>query len=206
MWAFIDAGRNVLAISTVARTVAEAQIKNPTVTKRIIGAPDGLKCKANCSSAEVEYHQLKEGAGGQVINDYDLLEELTAYKAVKCETIDAKTEELCLSGYHYVNEVIPADVWFSTSEHAQLNWTGLKELVNSMHEAGILDEQIFPMKMPTKALDGGNWECPNYAVYLDICIKMGLARGTIVTSGQDIKTQVKNAATKVDVDAIIDPR
>jgi hypothetical protein len=131
---------------------------------------------------------------------------LDHYKFARCETIDDRTEELCLAGFHYVNAAIPADVWFSTSEHAQANWTGLKALVDTMKSAGIPDEQIFPMKMPTKPLAGGNWLCPSYAVYVDVCIKMGLRRGDVVTSGQDLKDAVNNATTKAAVDAIVDDR
>ena len=203
MWAYIDSERYVLATSTEERTIEQAQSKIPEITARVENAPDTITAKG---MGVVEYHRLKEGTTGTSIDDYDVVEFLDDYKTAKEIAIDDRTAELMLGGFRYVKEDPAIDVEFSTSIPAQINWASLAAWVDTALKAGLTEEQIFPMKMPTRPLDGGNWECPSLALYYDVCVQMGIVRSGYVTAGQDLKNAVKAATTKAEVDAITDPR
>ena len=77
MYAFLDVDGNVLATSTMSRTVAEVQGKAPSVTTRITGAPNTVQPKSDHNAATTSYHKKISGDGTD-ISHYETVTHLTA--------------------------------------------------------------------------------------------------------------------------------
>lgn len=67
-YVYIDSSRNVVSASTIERSLAEAQAKNPAITGIIPGAPDAVVVRG--VKAGDWHHQLAEGEDGTDISHY----------------------------------------------------------------------------------------------------------------------------------------
>ena len=122
---------------------------------------------------------------------FDLLPE---YKLEKQHVIDARTTELLFQGFTYGGKVL------SLSISAQSYWTNLYQARNIMAAAG-----LFPLTINTLN------DLDTYVV-VSVADAEGLyqtALGTMTSrlaSGTALKSQVRAAATKAEVDAVVDNR
>lgn len=192
-YAFIDAGRNVVAISTEPREVVEVQVKAPSVTARIDGVPMELLAWGYCNENRVEYHRLKEGAGGQVIGDYDLLEYLDALKEKRAAEIQANTEPILEARGATWGEYQIAIHQTARDDLGALVTADLEGIVT------------YPTAFPSK-IDGVTVPVASHDELVQISGAVLLAVQTIKMQGEALKAEIQAATTKAAVDAIIDNR
>jgi hypothetical protein len=190
IYAYLDADRNVVGLATIDRSLAEAQQKNPDIAQRIDGAPAGLLALGNTSATAVEYHRLKEGAGGQAIEDYDALENLTPLRAARYAEFDAKKPILEARGATHDGHLFP--VYLA----AQTKWIGLATV-----KAGL------PYPYPVATVEPGQeYSLANEGAFDALYGAIFSYVAWIEQSTQALAAAVLAATTKAEIDAIIDTR
>ena len=117
MYAYLDSSNDVVGLSTVARTLEEAQAVNPDIATVIDGAPAelGIKDHPKC----VIYHRKTSGDGTD-ISHYTEFENLDDYKVARLVTIDMRTRELITEGFEYPDS---SGDFYSLSMEAQASFT-----------------------------------------------------------------------------------
>jgi hypothetical protein len=193
MYAYIDAERNVLAVSDAPLTVEAAQVKIPEVTARIDGAPTSVKAKLLATLTDVEYHRLKEGAGGQAIGDYDLLEYLDALKAHRVAEIQANTEPILEQR---------SATW---GEYQIAIHQAARDDLDALVTADLRGLISYPTAFPSK-VDGVIVIVASTEDLTAVSAAVLSAVLTIKMQGETLKAEIKAATTKAAIDAIIDNR
>jgi len=117
---------------------------------------------------------------------------LEAHKEQKFKIIDARTYELIENGFQYANKI------FSLSQHAQAKMMGIHQ---------VRDDPMltYPVRWNTKD-DNDYYDITDLNdLHLFYMTAVGTYKGH-VDSGTALKDQVRNATSKAEVDAIVDPR
>lgn len=115
---------------------------------------------------------------------------LDEYKQEKFKDIDDKTAELISAGYTYDSKQ------FSLSTSAQINLSALRESKDIM---------TYPIKYNT--LDDTDTYSVTDATAVENMYRQALAvKKGHLDAGTDLKDQVRAAATKTEVDAVVDNR
>ena len=116
---------------------------------------------------------------------------LDEYKLNRIKDIDQRTQELISNGFPYDGEM------FSLSEHAQLNWIGMKT-------ADISDLLTFPMGITT--IDDKEYLIQSKTSLTTFYITGLGYKKAILDSGRSLKTQIKTAVDVAGIDGVIDAR
>lgn len=190
MYAYKDSNGDVVALSKKARTVVEAQAKDPTILAVIPNAPSDLVPK-NLSrrrhSAPAWFHRHMRGDGSDLAH-YDVVERIRDHKTLRNSDVDDRTKELLAEGFRFDGHT------FSMSLEAQTNWQWIAIYRPSL---------TFPLEI--SAADGTVYPLtgPNVAGFLAAYSTHLL--GTLA-AGHALRKQVNQAKTKVDLDKVRDSR
>jgi len=189
--AYLDASSDVVAMSTVERSLAVAQSVNPAIVVVVSGAPSELCLKG---ASHYTYHRKTSGDGTDILH-YTAYEQLDGVKAVRFAEIDARTDELIELGFEYPPE---SGQHFSLSSPAQM-----KLLAADAQR----DDPLFTYPVTWNSLsDTGSISLPDSAtLHGFVLTAVGTVRA-ILDSGTTIKDAVRAASTKVALDAVVDPR
>lgn len=192
MYAFLDADGVVLALATSDRTIQEVQVKlTGVVTERIEGAPEGL-IPHFPTATSWEYHKKTSGDGTS-IDDYELLEDISAAIVAKCDAIDTQSRALFALGFTHDGAVL------SLSAQAQTNLLGLRagsEFVSDWSTVKLskLDNSL--ASYPVSSLAN-----------FDVLFPTAMGRVmTIGGGGITLKDAARACTTKAELDAIVDTR
>ena len=190
--AYLDASSDVVAMSTVERSLAVAQSVNPAIVVVVSGAPDGLCIKGGGNTHT--YHRQTSGDGTDV-SHYTAYEQLDGLKAARFAEIDARTDELVGLGFEYPPS---SGQRFSLSAPAQM-----KLLAADAQR----DDPLFTYPVVWNSLsDAGSISLPDSAtLHGFVLTAVGTVRA-VLDSGTTIKDAVRAASTKVALDAVVDPR
>lgn len=186
---FVDSSGNVVCEDYNGCSLADAQVKNPTVTERIQGAPDAVTPqKVSFPTPHQYYYHQKTSGDGTDISHYTEVPVLDELKAQRNGEIDQKTAALIAQGFLFDSKV------FSLSIYAQSNWTNLKNLEELL---------TWPVDVTTITDEEYSLSQANMPAFV------GTAAATIQAhydSGRALKLQINAASTKAEIDAIIDNR
>jgi hypothetical protein len=189
---YIDVDNNVIAASTVERTLAEAQVVNPAIVAVVPDAPDAVVAKG-VDAAILYYHRLDHG-DGDVMEDYIEIVFLDDYKAERCATIDERTSELTALGFTHTNG---EDVKLSINNTHLIIYLGL----DKMNAMGLITWPV-----PYATLDGEPYLITDSADLNSIIAQGGAALMTIRVGGVLLRNAINSAMTKAEIDAIHDDR
>lgn len=187
-YAYLDSSSNVVALSTVARSLAVAQSVNPAIDSIVAGAPDGLSVMGG---KDAQYHTKTSGDGTD-ISHYTAMLQLDAQKANKVVAIDARTDVLIFTGFAYSGKR------FSLALTAQLKMLGTHQIKD---DAAL----TYPIKWNT--YDDLDTISIANAADLNTFYLAGFAvvRGHI-DSGTALKDSIRAATTQAELDAVVDTR
>lgn len=117
----------------------------------------------------------------------DYISTVAEAKAFIKKKIDARTEELILNGFSFGGQV------FSLSFTAQINWSNIPNL----------PESLFPLPMLDK--DGNNYSlaCANRMNFYLTAVG---TKNALIQSGNALKTQVNELGTIEEILNFVDPR
>lgn len=190
VYAYLDGGNDVVGISTTPVPIGVAQGKNPDIVARVDNAPRQLRPKILNDSRETFYHHKITGDGTD-ISHYEQVAVLDAYKQARYEEIDDKDVELIEQGFSHNGAT------FSLSSNAQKTWLMLHQMRAELPYP-FLKSQLDDSVAPYSIADQIELE----TIATQILTKVG----GIITSGDAIKTQIRAATTKAEIDAILDNR
>lgn len=199
---FLDVEDRVLtSLGADSWTLADVIAKGvTTATQEIEDAPEGLKLyipdAALLTSDNLNYHQKTSGAGTS-ISDYTLIDDLRMPKIIAQDAIDTNTRYLIggPNGLGFIHD----DHYFSMSSWNQINLLGLYSATAVL---------TFPVGWSARTLEGVYVE---YSL-VDIAAAnslflAGLSRKkAIMSDGNTLKTQIEDATTQAEIDAVTDDR
>ena len=188
MFAYLNTEGHVLGVSTVERTLAEAQMKLPDVTTIVSGAPSGLRYVGSNG----DFHCLRLGEDGTDISHYDVVEYIAHLKQPRLVEIDTRTRELSFETPFLhggkpivlgaISHMLVASVPIRTSHAAQ----------------------VFPLSLP--AADGSELVLSDSGELESFLATMQVTMTTIAQGGQALRQQILSATTKAELDAVVDNR
>jgi hypothetical protein len=186
---YLDSSDDVIAQSTVPRTLEEAQAKNALIVAVIPDAPDEVVAKSMEPTVSY-YHRLTSGDGTD-ISHYTEVHDLTGYGSLKIAEINQRTDELLTMGFLYDGHRFPL-----TSAYAA-TYIGLT----------VVDQRnaiAFPVHL--KDMHNGVYAVPDKTTLKTILASAAAG----IMEIQDGETQLRNAlnaaTTKEEIDAIVDTR
>jgi len=191
-YCYIDVDNNVIASSTVERSLEEAQAVNPAIVAIIENAPDEVVVKGE-NAAILYFHRLDHG-DGTAIEDYVEIPFLDDYKAAKIETIDARTEELTNLGFTHTN-----------GETVKLSLTNT-HLIIYLGLARMNDMGLVTWPVPYATIEGEEYLISDAADLDSIIAQGGAALMYIRVGGVQLRSAIRAATTKAEIDAIHDNR
>jgi len=184
----------VVATSSKEYALAQAQGANPDIMVVVADAPETLKLKGAQSAAQPFWHRRTSG-DGTLLEHYSEVEELGPLKSSRMLEIDEYTRELIGEGFHYPpgNGNV-----FSLSIEAQVKMTAAHVVRDDVL-------MVYPQRWNTR--DNGDAVSIADAAGMHAFYMTGI--GTVrshLDSGTALKDQIRDAATKAEVDAITDDR
>lgn len=187
-YAYLDVSSNVVALSTVSRTLPVAQSVNPAIDSIITGAPEGLSVMGGRGAL---YHTHTSGDGTD-ISHYGTTLQLTEQKANKTIAIDARTDVLIAAGFTYSGKQ------FSLTLTAQAKITGALQVKS---DPGM----VYPISLNTID-DLDVYSVPDAADLSSLYLAGFLGMRKHVDSGTALKDAVRAASTQAELDAVVDTR
>lgn len=198
MYAYLNAGGDVLGVSTNSRTLVQAQAIDATITTVITGAPADLIAVLHSrqNGLPAYYHQKTSG-DGTLIGHYSQVARLDELKQKRFDEINERTEELFVTGVE-----VPASsgIYYSLSLEAQNAITQGNERRN---EAGFFDPDPYVINSID---DTAQYVCTTATMVNNVFIEVGKRVRAIRKGGTDLKESIRQAATKGAVDAVVDTR
>lgn len=196
MKVFLDINGECLGVCTKSnRTLAEAQAKNPSINSMIDNAPMGLKVR---TSNSLSYHKKTSGDGTDISHYTDTSDisgtalSLTENKTKKHDEVKDRTNYLLDNGSftHDGKE-------FRLSDRAIVRWIGVGH-------AELRTYLSFPFNVTAK--DYSTYTIPNVSDWHQF-FGAGLTEMTVIeTIGRAIHTQIIDATTQAELDAVVDNR
>jgi hypothetical protein len=186
-YAYLDVGDTVRAVSSTDRSLAEVQAVIPEVTVKISGAPEGLEGK----ESEGFFWHHKIGGDGTHLTDYERVDNLPRYRAVKNEEIDKRTREIIAQGAPYDGHV------FSMDLPDQMTYLSLCLAV-------MAGQAVYPIEVRDMT-DQPYYLVDATAYYTFFFTGLGYVQG-VLHSGRVLKDQVNACATVACINSIVDPR
>lgn len=191
-YAYLNNMNDVIALGTIPRDPAD--LKQPAVA-RIDNAPDGLMPFSPDVAEHTSFHRYVPANGdGTSISHYVVLGDLAEYRRKRYKEIDQRTRELIDTGFLHSNTV------FSLSLQAQINWNRLRMNILT----GVLTALDFPQQVAT--IDDANFSLPGLTAAAAFYANYTTTLEGRLNSGRQLKAQIAAAATKAQIDAIVDDR
>lgn len=191
-YAYIDSADDVVAIGNVLHDPAD--IKADAV-QRLDNVPDSVVARDLETPDATAYHRYIPANGdGTDISHYELLQDLAGYKNRRLEEIDTRTRELIDTGFEFDGEV------FSLSIQSQINWKRLRTSILT----GVLTDLDFPRTEAT--LNHGEYTLNRVSHASDFYAAYANRLDQRLRAGRSLKSQIKAATTKAEIDAVVDDR
>ncbi len=193
-FSYLNAEGDVVADSTTALTLAQAQARIPEISIIVENAPIELRRKGTQTATQAYWHRKASG-DGSAIEHYSQIEEIAPLQTSRMDEIDLKTRELIAGGFTYPPN---SGQVFSLSLRSQAK-------IIATHNARVDPLLRFPQR----------WNTNDNKGVVTIPSKEGLhafymtAMGTVrihLDSGTALKDQIRAATTRAEVDAVIDNR
>jgi hypothetical protein len=191
MQAYLNAAGEVLATSSTAYTLVEAQAINAEVASVVVNAPEGLIAKPVADAGHPYYHQLESGDGTSLVH-YTEVPKLKPLKVARAAEIDARTEELIAEGF-----VASNGKRFRINDAAMLRYGLLYEARNLAI--------AYPVLLNVYDNDGiqSLGSAAAVAVFYEEIV---LGHRALLASGEALKQQIIDATTAAEVLAVEDNR
>jgi len=191
MQAYLNATGEVLAVSSTAYTLAQAQAIIAQIASIVANAPEGLVPKPQADAAHPYYHQLESGDGTSLAH-YTEVPFLKPLKVARTAEIDVRTEELIEAGF-----VASNGKRFRINDCSLVRYNALFEARN----AAI----TYPVLLNVYDNDGVQ-SLGNAAAVVSFYEEILLGHRAILASGEALKQQIIDATTAAEVLAVEDNR
>ena len=186
--AYVDIHNDVIALSTVPRTLEVAQDVNSAIVALIENAPSTLIRKG--AFGVTYYHHWTSGDGTD-ISHYTEVVDLDDFKNQKIAAIKKRTDELLDAGFTY-------------DEHTFL----LTSTISTMYISLLLIDRKSGLNFPINIMDSQRvpYAIPNRTILQELLAST--AAGVLEIEDTDIQLQeaVKAATTLEELDVIVDTR
>lgn len=194
MYAYLDVDNDVVAMSSTAYTLEQAQAAVPSVVTVVPDAPNELRTKGSQTASEPYWHRLTSGNGSSM-DHWSAVEDVTPLQTQRMLEIDARTDQLFAQGFEY-----PADSGkvFSLSVQSQMKITS----------AFLLREQpafVYPVRWNTRDNSDAHEMADAAALAAFYMAAVGTARAHL-DSGTALKDAIRAATTTAEVNAVVDDR
>jgi len=190
VYVYTDVGGDVLACSTVSRTVEQVQGKAPGVVAVVPGAPSSVVCKLGFRTGGLPayYHRHTSGDGTDAAH-YTQVVYLDTLRALRFGETDKQTQALLCNGFAYGGKTL------SMCITSQVKADGYARL----------SAEDYPIELPT--CDDSEIVSLADAAALDAYRDAQVAAlKAVIDGGDTLKAALRSATTKAEIDAVVDTR
>lgn len=194
MFAYLDNLGDVVAASSTEYTLVQAQAAIPEITTVVANAPDGLFIKGTQSASQPYWHRHTSGDGTELAH-YSEVEELGPLKASRMLEIDERSRELIDEGFEYPSE---SGNVFSLSLESQAKMTAAHCVRNDVL-------MVYPQRWNTRDNSAAVTITDSAGLHAFYMTAIGTVRARL-DSGTALKDSIRAAATRAEVDVVVDDR